>query len=96
MKRRITAGRFHAPCAAVRLPDRGCSENEGAFNHGAVEHSLCGGLPSSCFGSAYMMRGAWPPCHRAGSSVHTEGDFARDAPGRKRKNLPLKRDRSLG
>jgi hypothetical protein len=31
-----------------------------------------------------MTRGAWPPCHRAGSLEHTDGDFARDAPGRKR------------
>jgi hypothetical protein len=54
----------------VRLfvfPTAGCSENEGTYNHGPVARSLCGGLPSSCFGPAYMTRGACPPCHRAGS-----------------------------
>jgi hypothetical protein len=37
-----------------------------------------------------MTRGAWPPCHRAGSSVHSEGDFTRDASGRKGETSLLK------
>jgi hypothetical protein len=59
----------------------GCSENEGAHNHGAVVCSLCGGSPSSFFGSVSMTCGAWPPCHRVGTLVHVGGDLARDALG---------------
>jgi hypothetical protein len=71
-------------------------EDEGAYNYGAVARSLCGGLPSSCFRPAYMTRGAWPPCHRAGSLVRTEGDFTCDASRRKGETSPLKRGRPLG
>jgi hypothetical protein len=78
------------------FPIAGCSANEGAYNHRAVARSLCGGLPSSCFRPAYMTRGAWPPCHSAGSSVHTEGDFTRDASGRKGETSLLKRGQPLG
>jgi hypothetical protein len=73
-----------------------CFEDEGACNHRVVARSLCGGLPSSCFRPAYMTRGAWPPCNRAGSSVHIEGDFTRDASRRKGETSPLKRGRPLG
>jgi hypothetical protein len=59
----------------------GCSENEGAYNCGAVACSLCGGSPSSCFGSVCMTCGAWPPCHRVGTLEYVGGDFARDASG---------------
>jgi hypothetical protein len=38
---------------------------------------------------------AWPPCHRKGTLVRIGGDFARDASGRERGNLPLKRGSSL-
>jgi hypothetical protein len=38
---------------------------------------------------------AWPPCHRMGTLVRIGGDFARDASGRERRNLPLKRGSSL-
>jgi hypothetical protein len=74
----------------------GFGEDEGALNCGAVACSLCGGSPSSCFRPAYMTRGAYPPCHRAGSSVHTEGDFTRDALRRKGETSTLKRGRPLG
>jgi hypothetical protein len=69
----------------------GFSENEGAHNCGAVARSLCGGSPSSCFGSVCMTCGAWPPCHRAVTLVHVEGNFVRDASGREWGDLPLKR-----
>jgi hypothetical protein len=59
----------------------GCSENEGVHNRGAVVRSLCGGSPSSFFGSVSMTCGAWPPCHRVGTLVHVGGDLARDALG---------------
>jgi hypothetical protein len=36
-----------------------------------------------------------PPCHRMGTLVRIGGDFARDASGRERGNLPLKRGSSL-
>jgi hypothetical protein len=74
----------------------GCFENEGAHKRGAVVRSLCGGSPSSFFGSVSMTCGAWPPCHRVGTLVHVEGDLARDASGREWGDLPLKRDRSSG
>jgi hypothetical protein len=74
----------------------GCSANEGAHNCGAVALSLCGGSPSSCFGSVCMTCGAWPPCHRLVTLVHVGGNFARDASGHERGDLPLKRDRSPG
>jgi hypothetical protein len=38
---------------------------------------------------------AWPLCHRMGTLVRIEGDFAGDASGRERGNLPLKRGSSL-
>jgi hypothetical protein len=34
---------------------------------------------------------AWPPCHRMGTLVRIGGDLARDASGRERGNLPLKK-----
>jgi hypothetical protein len=42
-----------------------------------------------------MTCGAGPPCHRVGTLVCIGGDFARDALGRERGNLPLKRGSSL-
>jgi hypothetical protein len=36
----------------------GCPENEGAHNCGAVARSLCGGSPSSRFGSVNLTHGA--------------------------------------
>jgi hypothetical protein len=72
----------------------GCSENEGAHNCGAVARPLCGGSPSSCFGSVCMTCGAWPSCHRVGTLEYVGGDFARDALGIEWGDLPLKRDRS--
>jgi hypothetical protein len=53
------------------FPTAGCFESEGVHNPGAVVGPLCGGLPSSLFGAASTMRGAWPPCHRADLLVHT-------------------------
>jgi hypothetical protein len=38
---------------------------------------------------------ACPPCHKMGTLVRIGGDFARDASGRERGNLPLKRGSSL-
>jgi hypothetical protein len=38
---------------------------------------------------------AWPPCHRTGTLVRIGGDLARDASGRERGNLPLKRGSPL-
>jgi hypothetical protein len=38
-----------------------------------------------------MTREVWPPCHRMGTLVRIGGDLARDASGRERGNLPLKR-----
>jgi hypothetical protein len=38
---------------------------------------------------------AGPLCHRLGTLVRIRGDFARDASGRERGNLPLKRGSSL-
>jgi hypothetical protein len=74
----------------------GCTENEGAHNCGAVARSLCGGSPSSCFGSVSLTRGAWPPCHRVGTLEYVGGDFARDASGCEWGDLPIKKDRSPG
>jgi hypothetical protein len=34
---------------------------------------------------------AWLPCHRMGTLVRIGGDLARDASGRERENLPLKK-----
>jgi hypothetical protein len=51
----------------------GCPENEGARNSRVVAHSF--------FGLVCMTCGAWPPCHKVGSSVHAGGDFTRDASG---------------
>jgi hypothetical protein len=50
-----------------------CPENEGARNRRAVARSLLGSVCMTC--------GAWPPCHKVGSLVHTGGDFTRDASG---------------
>jgi hypothetical protein len=55
------------------LQTAGCPKNEGAHNCGAVARSF--------FGSVCMTCGAWPPCHKVGTLVHIEGDFARDASG---------------
>jgi hypothetical protein len=49
----------------------GCPKDEGAHNHRVVARSF--------FGLVYMTCGAWPPCHKVGSLVHTGGDFTRDA-----------------
>jgi hypothetical protein len=73
MKGRLIVGRSHAPCAAVRLPDAGCPENEGAGNRRAVARSLLRLVCMTC--------GAWPPCHKVRSLVYAGGDFTRDAPG---------------
>jgi hypothetical protein len=51
----------------------GSLENGGAHNCGAVARSF--------FGPVYMTCGAWPPCHKVGTSVYVGGDFARDASG---------------
>jgi hypothetical protein len=50
----------------------GCPENEGTRNRRAVARSL---------GLVCMTCGAWPPCHKVRSLVHTGGDFTRDASG---------------
>jgi hypothetical protein len=51
----------------------GCPKNEGAHNHRAVARSF--------LGLVFMTCGAWPPCHKVRSLVHTGGDFTRDASG---------------
>jgi hypothetical protein len=66
----------------------GCPKDEGARNRRAVARSF--------FGLAYMTCGAWPLCHKVGSSVHVGGDFTRDASGARVGDLPLKRGRSPG
>jgi hypothetical protein len=65
------------------------------YNRRAVARSLCDDSPSSHFGPACMTCEAWPPCHRMGTLVGIEGDLARDASGRERRNLPLKRGSPL-
>jgi hypothetical protein len=69
----------------------GCGEDGRANNRRAVARSLCDDSPSSRFGPACMTCAAWPPCHRMGTLVRIGGDLARDASGRERGNLPLKR-----
>jgi hypothetical protein len=69
----------------------GCSEDGRAYNRRAVARSLCDDSPSSRFRLACMTREVWPPCHRMGTLVRIGGDLARDASGRERGNLPLKR-----
>jgi hypothetical protein len=66
----------------------GCPENEGAHNSRVVARSF--------FGLVCMTCGAWPPCHKVGSSVHVGGDFTCDASGARVGGLPLKRGRSPG
>jgi hypothetical protein len=73
----------------------GCGKDKGALYCGVVACSLCDDSPSSRFGPACMTCEAWPPCHRMGTLVHIGGDLARDALGRERGNLPLKRGSSL-
>jgi hypothetical protein len=51
----------------------GCPENGGARNRRAVTRSFIGLVCMTC--------GAWPPCHKVRSLVHTGGDFTRDASG---------------
>jgi hypothetical protein len=69
----------------------GCGEDGRAYNRRAVARSMCDDSPSSRFGPACMTCGAWPPCHRMGTLVRIGGDLARDASGRERGNLPLRR-----
>jgi hypothetical protein len=51
----------------------GCPENEGAHNSRVDARSF--------FGLVCMTCGAWPPCHKVGSSVHAGGDFTHGALG---------------
>jgi hypothetical protein len=69
----------------------GCGEDEEAYYRGAMACFLCDDLPSSRFGPACMTCEAWLPCHRMGTLVCIGGDLARDASGRERGNLPLKK-----
>jgi hypothetical protein len=73
----------------------GCGEDGRAYNRRAVARSLCDNSPSSRFGPACMTCGAWPPCHRIGTLVRIGGELTRDASGRERGNLPLKRGFTL-
>jgi hypothetical protein len=77
MKGRLTVGRLHAPCTAVRLRDRWLPQKRRdsctLLNRGAAARSFLGLVRMTC--------GAWPPCHKVGSLVHTGRDFTRDASG---------------
>jgi hypothetical protein len=86
---RATAGWLHASLTA------GCGEDGRMYNRRAVACPLCDDSPSSCFGPACMTCEAWPPSHRMGTLVRIGGDLARDASGRERGNLPLKRGSPL-
>jgi hypothetical protein len=46
LRGRATAGRLHAPCAAVRSLTAGCGEDGRANNRRTVARSLCGSSPS--------------------------------------------------
>jgi hypothetical protein len=73
-----------------------CGEDGRAYNRRAVARSLCDDSPSSRFEPTCLTCGAWPPCHRIGTLVRIGRDLARDASGRERGNLPLKRGSPLG
>jgi hypothetical protein len=71
-------------------------EDERAPNHGEVACSVCGGLPSSRFGSVCMTCGIQPPCRMVGTLEHVGGDLPVMLLGHEWGDLPLKRDRSPG
>jgi hypothetical protein len=93
---RITGGRLHTPCTAVRLLDHWLRRRwEGVQPHGGCTLLVRRFTFFALRARLYDMWGLVPMSYD-GNLVRIGGDLARDASGRERGNLPLKRSSSPG